>query len=186
MRTRGLGALALAGMFAACAEGGETNDTVADTTAARDTAGLAGTGSAELDFLQQMSDHHEGLVVIAERARGVVTDDSVQSAADRLYRVQQAERDTMVMMIQRLHQEQHSPRAMAKNLAQADSLAGMSDAEADRYFVQKTIGHHEEGIAMIDQHLGHLTNAEVRSMAERMKAAQQREIQELEGRLSSL
>jgi uncharacterized protein (DUF305 family) len=186
MRTTGLWALALAGIFAACAEGGETSDTAADTTAARDTAGLAGTGSAELDFLKQMSDHHEGLVLIAERAQGVASDDSVQSAAERLHRVQQAERDTMVMMIQRLHQEQHSPQAMAKNVAQADSLAAMSDAEADRYFVQKTIGHHEEGIAMIDQHLGHLTNAEVRTMAERMRAAQQREIQELEGKLSSL
>lgn len=186
MRTTRLLMVMLAVMAAACAEGGEGNDTAADTTAARDTTGLAGTGSAELDFLKQMSDHHEGLVLITERAQGTVTDDSVQSAADRLHRVQQAEQDTMVAMIRRLHQEQHSPQALARNIAQADSLADMSDTDADRYFVQTTIEHHRNGIAMIDQHLGHLTNAEVRAMAERMKAAQQRDIQELEGKLSSL
>lgn len=185
MRTNGAWALAAAMMFAACAESADDSDMSADTTA-RDTAGIAGTGSGEQDFLTQMSDHHEGLVLIAERARDVATDDSVESAAERLHEVQAAERDTLVGMLAQHHGAEHSPEAMAKNVAQADSLGAMSGSEADRYFLRTTIAHHREGIAMIDQHMAHLETPQVRTMAERMKAAQQRDISELEAKLSGL
>ena len=99
---------------------------------------------------------------------------------------QAMERDSMVAMLSSKFQQQHSPQAMAKNRAQADSVAQMSGAEADRYFVRTTIAHHQEGLAMIDQHMGHLTDAQVRTMAEQMRSAQQREIQELEQKLQQL
>lgn len=169
-------------LLAAC--GGEGNEENPDTTAMADQPAAQAGGDA--DFLRQMSDHHEGLVLIAEQAHTRATDDSVRSAAENLHMKQAMERDSMVAMLSSKFQQRHSPEAMAKNRAQADSVAQMSGAAADRYFVQTTIAHHREGLAMIDQHMGHLTDAQVRSMAEQMRSAQQREIQELEQKLQQL
>lgn len=177
-------AAALLGLIACAGDSGDAGDNSADTTAIAGEA--AAQASADVDFLRQMSDHHEGLVLIAERAHERATDDSVRSVAENLHMKQAAERDSMVAMLSTAFQQQHTPQAMAKNRAQADSVAAQSGTEADRYFLNTTIAHHREGIGMIDQHFGHLTNPEVRSMAEKMKGDQQREIQELEGKLADL
>ena len=184
MRVAGSWAIA-ALLVAGCADdAAEERGAADDTAAVSDTA--QATGSGESRFLTEMSDHHEGLVRIAERAQDRVTDDSVRSAAQKLAQGQAMERDSMLAMAQRLHQVRHSAQPMPKNAAQADSLAGMSGSEADRYFLRTTIGHHREGIGMIDRHIARLTTPEVRAMAEEMRAKQEREIRELEGKLSTL
>ena len=45
------------------------------------------------------------------------------------------------------------------------------------------IEHHQQGIAMIDRFLPRLTRPDVRAMAERMKADQQKEIQDLQAKV---
>ena len=141
---------------------------------------------ADHEFLRMMSDHHEGLVVMGEDAMNRATDDSVRSAAHMLHTKQAADQDTMIMMITRMYSQQHVPRMMPKNAAQADTLRSRQAAEVDRYFLQTTIAHHEEGIAMIDQFMPRLAKPEVRSMAEKMRDEQQREIRNLQGKLDSL
>jgi uncharacterized protein (DUF305 family) len=47
------------------------------------------------------------------------------------------------------------------------------------------VEHHREGIQMIDQFLPRLTRADVRQMAERMRAEQQKDIARLERELRS-
>ena len=180
-----IGAVALAVALTACG-GGDTESE--QTAAAGDTGSAASmeSPSADVQFLRQMSDHHEGLVLIAEQAHMRAQDDSVQSVAEKLHMKQAAERDSMVAMLSDMFSEQHTPEAMAKNRAQADSVSDMSGTEADRYFLQTVIGHHQEGIVMIDQQLPSFSMDHVRMMAERMRSDQQREIQELEGKLSSL
>lgn len=138
------------------------------------------------EFLRMMSDHHEGLEVIGAEAMNRAVDDSVKSAAHNLHTKQAAQQDTMVMMIQRMYNEQHTPTIMPKNAAQADSLRQMSGTDADRYFLRTTIAHHEEGIEMIDRFLPRFTKPEVRQMAEKMREGQQREIQELQGKLNQM
>lgn len=178
-------AIVVAAFLGACG-GGETeseaNAAVGDTGAAPSME----SPSADVQFLRQMSDHHEGLVLIAEQAHTRAQDDSVRSVAENLHMKQAAERDSMVAMLSEMFSEQHTPEAMAKNRAQADSVAGMSGTDADRYFLQTVIAHHREGISMMDQQMPNMTMDHVRMMAERMRSDQQREIQELEGKLGSL
>lgn len=142
--------------------------------------------SGDPQFLRQMSDHHEGLVLIAEQARTRAQDDSVRAVAENLHMKQAAERDSMVAMLSEMFSEQHTAQPMAKNRAQADSASQMSGPEHDQYFLRTVIAHHEEGIQMIDQQMPNLTMDHVRLMAEKMRGDQQREIQELEGKLGSL
>jgi uncharacterized protein (DUF305 family) len=141
---------------------------------------------ADHEFLRMMSDHHEGLEVMGADAMNRAVDDSVKTAAHNLHTKQAAQQDTMVAMIQRMYNEQHAPTIMPKNAAQADSLQQMSGADADRYFLRTTIAHHQEGIGMIDRFLPRFTKPEVRQMAERMREEQQRETQELQGKLSQM
>lgn len=171
--------------LAACAPG-DGEDQVAmdsasigampDTMAAMPAAAKDG----QHEFLRQMSDHHEGLVAIGEAAMNKGSTSAVQMDAHMLHTKQAAERDTMVQMIQQHYQEQHQPKAMPKNVAQADTLSQKSGADYDREFYRIVIDHHREGIAMIDQHLTHLTDPKVRQMAEKMRADMEKEIQEFE------
>ena len=186
-----LGSLTLA----ACGGGEEQGDSAAlagDTAAMGAEAGaMAGMQhgppqDADHEFLRMMSDHHEGLVVMGEDAMNRAADDSVKSAAHMLHTKQMAGRDSMVAMIQQMYNEQHQATIMPKNAAQADSLRQMSGEATDRYFLQTTIAHHQEGIAMIDQFMQRFTKPEVRQMAEKMRAEQEKEIEELQGKLSSL
>jgi uncharacterized protein (DUF305 family) len=196
MRTRirntTLSSIALIVAFlAACADTGDNGEsTVADTAAAQTNTQVPAGGMAAQDgnheFLRMMSDHHEGLVRMATAAMDKGTAPETKNDAHMLHEKQAMERDSMVAMIQRDYQEQYQPKVMPKNQAQADSLNGFSGNEYDRTFYRMTIDHHREGIAMIDQHMGHLTKPEVRQMAEKMKSDQQKEISEFERKMTAL
>ena len=186
MKTKLLGIGALALVMIAC--GGQTDEQEEPDSTAADTgsAGMAQmdhSGSPAKDgqheFLRMMSDHHEGLIQMAMAAMEKGSAAQTKQDAHMLHTKQAAERDSMVAMIQRDYQEQHRPKAAAKNQAQMDSLNAKSGAEYDRTFYRLIVAHHREGIAMVDQHLPHL-NGVLRTMAEKMKADQQKEIAEFE------
>ena len=75
------------------------------------------------------------------------------------------------------------PMVMPSNQAMADSLSAKQGEDYDMAFRMHTVHHHREGIQMVDQYLPRLTNAELRTMAERMKADQQKDIQKLESEM---
>lgn len=177
------GVLALT-LLAACGGGeGETVDTAATDTAM---GGMAMDSSAQqapdVQFLTQMTDHHQGLIEMAQGAHQK-TDVSVHPEATELEQKQKQEQQEMLTMLQNTFQTQHTPTVMPQNRAMADSVQQQNGQAYDRAFRQAVIRHHEEGIRMVDEHLGHLTNAEVRQMAERMKQDQQADITELQAKL---
>jgi uncharacterized protein (DUF305 family) len=176
-----------------CAGSGDSNSdttTSADsvTAAAGDTSmgGMAHTPAKDPDheFLRMMSDHHEGMLQMAMPAMDKAVAQSTKDDAHKLHTKQAAEKDSMVAMIQRDYQETYQPMVMAKNKAKADSLASQTGPSYDSTFYRMTVQHHREGIAMIDQYLPRLTKPMVRQMAEKMKADQQKEIQEFEKKMS--
>jgi uncharacterized protein (DUF305 family) len=184
------GVLGLAALLGACAPADEQeqNEAVQDTAAGGSAAAMAMTQAKDgnHEFLRMMSDHHEGLIRMATAAMDKAAAQSTKDDAHKLHTKQAAERDTMLSMVQRDYQEQHTPRPPARNQAQADSLNALSGPEYDRTFYRLVIDHHREGIGMIDEHLPHLTNQAVRQMAEKMKADQQKEIAEFEQKQSSI
>lgn len=188
-RRNGMLILALVALATACDSADNAVDEPAsDTTssAAGASASAAGEESADIRFLRGMIDHHEGLVLVAQRAQERAQDDSVSATADHLHRTQVEERDSMLALLANGFGVQHTPRALARHVAQADSVTGLPIADHDRYFLRAVIAHHREGIAMVDLIASGLRNENVRSMAETLKAEQQREIAELESKLASL
>lgn len=184
MRKTAMWVLGVAVLAVACvgedAEPALDADTLAvpaDTMAA---AGAARDGQHE--FLRAMSDHHDGLVRMGEIAMNRASAPEAQQDAHLVHEKQAAERDSLVQAIERLYGERHRPRPMPKNVAQADTLNTLTGAAYDPTFYRMVIDHHREGIAMIDEHMAHLTDPQVRALAERMKQDQQREIESFEAK----
>lgn len=161
--------------------GADTTALMTDTVAPTATTATA-TATPDAQFLMQMSDHHQGLIQMAEAAHQK-SDITVHDLATRLSQQQQQEQQQMLQMLQTSFQQQHTPSVMPQNQAMLDSLQAQSGPAYDRAFRQAVIRHHQEGIAMIDQYLPQFTNPQVRQRAEQMRAQQQREIQELQAQL---
>lgn len=191
------GSLLLAAAVLATACGSNDSNPVSDSAspAAQDSAsGLAAGGDtgmartpakdANHDFLRMMSDHHEGLVRMAEAAMSKASNTTTQSDAHKLHTKQMADQKKMVGMVQSQYGETHIVKTMPRHAQMIADLEGKSGAEYDRTFYQHVIEHHKEGISMTDQMLPSL-KGEVKQMAETMKAEQQKEIAEFAKKTTS-
>ena len=194
--------------IAACSpgadRGGQTGDSAAGTTAAANDTGMAGmahdsgmagmahdsgmggmagmagmTGDADRDFLRMMSDHHKGLIAMAHETLEKQGQVGVKEEARALDRKQDEELDRMSTMLRQYYQDSYEPKVMPDNQAMVEQLERQSGAAYDRTFRENVIKHHEQAIQMIDQYLSKAKRAEVRAMAEKMKADQTREIAQL-------
>ena len=179
-------------LLAACGKG---NDTATADSAAATTDGAAGTATsadhsmnrapakdADHEFLRMMSDHHEGMIQMATAAMTKGSNPTVQGDAHRLHTKQLDEQKRMLGMVQSSYSEAVTPMAMGSNKTMVDQLNSKSGAEYDRAFYSTVVAHHREGIKMVDDFLGRLTKPDVKQMAERMKADQQKEITEFEAK----
>ena len=174
--------------IAACARGERASDTA--LPAADSAAGMAAmpghdmnrppARDAEQEFLRMMADHHEGLVRMATAAMSEASQPTTQGDAHNLHTKQADEQKKMIAMMQAQYGETVTPVVLPSNKAMIDSLAAKSGTEYDRTFYRNVIAHHREGIRMTDEFLPRLTKADVKQMAERMKADQQKEIAEFE------
>ena len=192
-----LPALALA-FIAACAGSndaaeGDSGAAAGQTAAAGGDSAAAGTDhsnmpgmnngpakDADHEFLRKMSDHHEGMIVMLNGAPDKATSATAKADARKLIDEQGAERDSMLAMIKRDYNETHMAMAMQSAKSMAADLQQKSGVAYDRDMYGHVIMHHQEGVKMIDDFLPRLTKAPVRQMAEKMRADQQREIQEFQ------
>lgn len=133
---------------------------------------------ADQEFLRMMSDHHEGLIQMATAAMSKASTPGAQGDAHNLHTRQLEEQKQMLATLQTAYAESVTPMMMPSNKAMNDSLEAKSGSDYDRTFYANVVRHHRDGIRMIDEILSRLTKPDVRQMAERMKADQQREITE--------
>ena len=156
----------------------DTAATVATDTTSGAMAGMdhAPAKDADNEFLRQMSDHHEGLVMMASVAMTKATKPATQADAHMLHTKQAAERDSMLAMLRTTYDDKHTPTVMPKTRLQNDSLQRTSGPEYDRTFYRLVVEHHREALAMIDSFRPRLTRDDVKRMADMMKKDQQKEI----------
>jgi uncharacterized protein (DUF305 family) len=177
-------------VVAAACSGGRDD---ADTAAADSQAGSSTTGEAGMamdsaqdpnqQFLRMMVDHHQGLIVMAEQAMSRGSTEAVKAEAREMHTKQAGEQGQMRTMLRTQHSDDHAPTVMPQHQGMIDSLAVKQGTDYDMAFRMNVIQHHREGIQMTDQHMPHLTQPDLRSMAERMKADQQADIQKLESEM---
>ena len=151
---------------------------VTDSAASAQSPGqTAGQVNADQEFLQKMSDHHEGLILMVHKTLAHKGPLAVTDEAKKLDQEQDDELDRMKNALRgEFNVASYTPKAMPEHQAMADSLGKLSGAAYDRQFREDVIKHHQEAIAMIDSYMPRLTHADVKTMAERMRATQMREI----------
>ena len=129
-------------------------------------------------FLRMMVDHHEGLVTLVDSATPKLAT-GARADAQKLGTKQETEQQRMQRMLSSQHQDSITPAIMTSNEAMIRAVASAPADAAGRAFYEQTIAHHREGIEMGKRMLPHLTG-EVKQMAEKMIADQEKEIAEFE------
>lgn len=186
-------------LVSACGGGNEAStDTAAGTTAVAtatttdtsmagmDHSGMAMNRGAPRDsnqvFLRMMSDHHQGLLALADSARAKLSA-TARADAEKMTTKQKGEQEHMLQMLRSDYHDSITPSMMASNRAMMQTVASAGASEADRVFYQQVIAHHREAIQMVDRLHPHLTGM-AKQMAEKARTDQQREIAELEKKMA--
>lgn len=175
-----LTALLVLGTSTACGPRSDERQDMANAAGdtARHQTGQAETGPTLITpSLEKMVNHHEGLILLAGRAqkRGVR---SVATDAQKLHTKQQTEQQKMIQMLSGHSGTSVKPSLMPKHKQMSDSLERQSGKAYERGFYQDVMAHHKEGIAMVDSFLPRLSDDSVRTMAEKMRSDQEKEIEE--------
>jgi len=139
---------------------------------------------ANHEFLRKMSDHHRGLILIVHQAVDRKDAAGVMATAKQLDTEQDAEMDTMTIMLRQKYNDPYDAQVMPEHQAMADSLKTLRGAAYDRAFRQDVIRHHQEAVAMVNEYLSRLTDPKIRTMAEGMRVTQTREIAQMQEQLS--
>ena len=160
----------------------EDAEPVTDTAADVPPAAAEATAPGDQEFLREMTNHHHGMVTMAHEAMEK-SGSAVQEEATAIDQKQDEEIEQMLAILLKDFSDPHTPTIDPATQAMADDLSTKSGADYDRAFRMHAIEHHQQGVAMIDRFLPRLTRADVRAMAEKMKADQQREIQDMQSKL---
>ena len=144
------------------------------------------TGDPDRDFLRMMSDHHKGLIAIVHPTLDKKENLAVKGDAAKMDKKQDAEIEKMITMLDQQYKDTYTPSAMPDNQRMVDELKGKSGAEYSRTFLKNVITHHEQAVKMIDEYLPKAKNPQVKSMAQKMKSDQAKEIAEFQKKLSAM
>ena len=140
---------------------------------------------ADQQFLRVVSDHHLGMIQMAHAALRPDASAELRGKAEEIHRKQHDELRQMAAMLERDFGDRYQPTVTPDNQRMVERVRQAQGAAADRTFFETAIAHHWEGVRMMGEQLPHLTDPEVRGMAERMREDQQREIGELRQQLAS-
>lgn len=144
------------------------------------------TGDPDRDFLRMMSDHHKGLIAMVHPTLDKKERLAVKGDAAKMDKKQDAEIEKMITMLDQQYKDTYTPSVMPDNQRMVDELNGKSGAEYSRTFLKNVIAHHQQAIKMIDDYLPKAKNPQVKSMAEKMKSDQAKEIAELQKKLGAM
>jgi uncharacterized protein (DUF305 family) len=184
--------------IAACNKGEtpSTSDSAAVTAAAttdsggHDMAGMGGmanmTGDPDHDFLRAMSDHHIGMIAMVHPTIEATQNLSSKPDAKKLDQKQDDELDRMKAMLQQQFNDSYEPKVMPDDQKMVDDLKTLKGKAYDKRFYEHVVMHHQQAIKVIDEYLPKGKMADVKSMAEKMKADQTKEIAEFQKKIASL
>ena len=134
------------------------------------------TGDPDRDFLRMMSDHHKGMIAMVHPTIESKENLSVKPDARLIDKEQDAELNKMITILSNEYKDDYTPKVTPDNQRMVDGLKGKSGKDYSRTFLANTIMHHEEAIKMVNDYLPKAKNAEVKRMAEAIKAGQTKEI----------
>ncbi|MEH0843369.1 DUF305 domain-containing protein [Micromonospora sp. CPCC 205711] len=168
-------------------------------TGAPSASASAGFGDADAMFAQMMIPHHQQAVQMSELAGTRAQDPEVKQLAAQIKAAQAPEIATMTGWLTAWGRPVpsaspaggHLPgmdHGMPGMMSDADmaKLAAASGQEFDRQFLTMMIAHHQGAITMAKEEIANGVNADAKSMAQQIVAAQQGEIETMNKILARL
>jgi len=155
---------------------------------------VPGETSADVGFLRDMSVHHAQAVTLAALALDRVAEPALRDMAEEIVTTQQREIGVMAGWLEQWglpatsaqpamswmgHPAADRPMPGMATREEVARFAVARGPEAARRFRELMVPHHLGGLHMIDEVLRRGSRPEVRALAGRMRAAQQREIDQL-------
>lgn len=170
-RGRTAAAVALAtGLLAAC--GGSEAPTSGGATDGSSTA-----TETDRAFVRDMAPHHESAIEMAEVARKRAEHEEIKALASDIATSQQAEIVEMAALQKAIGAKPGGSSSM--EMSHEDMRKLERSEPFDRMFIDMMIPHHQDAIRMARRQLEKGQNAEVRDLAERVVAAQSKEIADM-------
>jgi uncharacterized protein (DUF305 family) len=184
-------ALAVTGLLAACGSGDDAGTTTPPSSAPPAMPSMSGTMSGDHNeqdatFAADMIVHHRGAIEMAKLASSRATDPAVVTLAGRIEAAQQPEITTMSAWLRSWGMEM--PAEMAgmhdsmPGMASPADLAGLKAARGpafDDMFLAMMIEHHEGAVTMARTEVSGGSNAEAKSLAQKVIQDQTAEIAEM-------
>lgn len=131
-------------------------------------------------FLRWMLDQHAELIFLAHQALAHTDSLAVRDEAKHLDDTHDAETAELIAILRQEYRDQYRASVRPEHaamLAPFKSLSGNAYSSAFRSFL---ITHHREAVRVTDSSLASLRRPRVRAVAERIKAARERDISLLE------
>jgi uncharacterized protein (DUF305 family) len=157
------------------------------TPMAQQSAPTAGHGSMAMDdtafdvmFIDSMIEHHQGAIAMAQQAQKESQRPEIQQMAEMVIRDQQRE----VEQMQNLRKEWYPNVAPTTGMGMPmGDMQVSSDASIpfDQRFITAMIAHHEGAVEMAKEAQAKAEHPEIKQLAENIIAAQEKEIQEMQG-----
>lgn len=154
------------------------------------------TGDFDHDFATMMIEHHQGSIDMSQIQVQSGKDETIKKKAKELITKQKAEQEKLRTFV-----SGHTPKADNTHshgdgqghneLQQAmtkmmDQMKGMQmSGDTDKDFVMMMIPHHQSAIDMAKNELSHGKEVEIKQMAQKMIADQNKEIKEFQSWLDS-
>ena len=178
MSRRGMAAVVAAlaaGVLAAC--GGSEPQTSGGAT-----DGSSAATATDRAFVRDMTPHHESAVRMAEMARKRAEHQEIKTLADNIATSQQAEIKEMADLAESMGGKAGgaSPMGMSRGDMKMMETRMMETRQPfDRMFIDAMIPHHQDAIRMARAELQKGKDPKVRDLAERVIAAQSKEIEDM-------
>lgn len=172
---------------------GEPNSSLSGTSAVASPSDSH--NSADVDFLQDMINHHAQAVVMGDLAKDELTDTKVKAIAARISAEQKPEMGGMATLLkdwdEKVPPQAKNPNFGARDGHSSHSMPGMASTEdldelgsakgedADRLYLDLMIAHHEGALTMCATRARKGTDEKTEEIADDIRVTQKKQISQM-------
>jgi uncharacterized protein (DUF305 family) len=138
------------------------------------------TARYEIDFMQDMIDHHAMAVMMAEMCVEKAVHEELRRLCEDIIAAQSAEIQQMQGWLQEWYGISYAPEMTPGAMKQMEKLAALSGAEFEIAFMEMMIKHHAKAVKEGERCVERVYHEELRELCENIIATQTAEIELME------
>ena len=176
------GSLVVVVLSVACSTAPSTSPSSFDAAAPASTdsspAPSQSAANFEIKFMQNMIDHHQMAVEMAEICLTNAVHEELRSVCSDIIAAQSAEIRQMQRWLQRWYDVSYTPTMKSGDERMLERLASLTGAEFEMMFMEMMIRHHETAISAAESCVEKASHVEMVSLCENIIATQSAEIEQ--------